>query len=105
MANIILFVFFILNSLLGLLSIAIIAAAILSWLVAFNVVNPRNGFVYQVMAFLEAVTRPVLYPVQRMIPSLGGVDISPIIVLLLISGIRSYLLPALMSALLAAVPA
>jgi|SRR5579859_58400 len=93
------FVAFIIDSLLNLLSLAIIVSAILSWLVAFDVINLRNRMVYNVASFLDAVTRPVLRPVQRIIPALGGVDISPIIVLLVIQGIRQYLLPAAFSAL------
>ena len=81
------------QGLLQLLIIAIIASAVLSWLVAFNVINLRNQFVYGVARFLDAVTRPVLRPVQRFIPPLGGVDISPIIVILVLSAAQNYLLP------------
>ena len=63
---------------------AIIISAILSWLVAFDVINLRNRFVANVAHFLDAVTRPILRPIQRIIPPLGGVDISPIIAILLI---------------------
>lgn len=87
------FLYFVLDGLLGLLVLAIIISAILSWLVAFDVINLRNRFVYNIAHFLDAVTRPVLRPVQKVIPPLGGVDISPIIVLLLIQGFRSYILP------------
>lgn len=87
------FLYFIVSSLLELLIWAIIISAILSWLVAFDVINLRNRFVYNVSRFLEAVTRPVLAPFQRIIPSLGGVDISPIIVILILQGILRYLLP------------
>ncbi|MGA0606129.1 YggT family protein [Phenylobacterium sp. VNQ135] len=87
------FVYFILDSLLGLLILAIIVSAILSWLVAFNVINLRNQFVYGVVRFLDAVTRPVLAPFQKVIPPLGGVDISPIIAILVLQGIKLYLLP------------
>lgn len=97
------FVFFILNALLQLLVFALIANAILSWLVAFDVINLRNQFVYNVARFLDAVSRPVLAPFQRIIPNLGGVDISPIIAILVISGIQNYLLPAAHGALLGAV--
>jgi len=62
----------------------IIAAAILSWLVAFDVVNLRNRFVYQVARFLEAATEPLMAPFRRIIPSLGGLDVSPIVVILLL---------------------
>jgi len=62
----------------------IIAAAILSWLVAFNVVNTRNDVVRSIGRFLEAVTEPALRPIRRMLPNLGGIDVSPIILLLII---------------------
>jgi YggT family protein len=94
MAAIINFVFFILGALGQLLIWVIIISAVMSWLVAFDVINLRNRFVYSVARFLEAVTRPVMAPVQRIIPPLGGVDISPIIVILLLQGALSYLLPA-----------
>ena len=87
------FLYFIIDGLLGLLVVAIIISAILSWLVAFDVINLRNPAVYSVARFLDAVTRPILRPVQKIIPAIGGVDISPIIVLLVIQGIRQYLLP------------
>ncbi len=90
------FIYAILDGLLGLLVLAIIVSAILSWLVAFDVINLRNRVVYNIARFLDAVTQPVLRPVQRIIPSLGGVDISPIIVLLVIQAFRSYLLPQIL---------
>ena len=87
------FIYFILNSLLGLLVLALILNAVLSWLVAFDVINLRNRFVAQFARFLVAVTEPVLRPFRRFIPVLGGVDITPIIVILIIQGVRGYLLP------------
>ena len=90
------FLYFVLDGLHGLLVLAIIISAILSWLVAFDAINLRNRFVYNVAHFLDAVTRPILRPVQKVIPPLGGVDISPIIVLLLIQGFRSYILPLIL---------
>ena len=78
------FLYFIVSSLLSLLIFAIFANAILSWLVAFDVINLRNQVVYNIAKFLDAVTRPILAPFQRIIPPLGGVDISPIIVLLIL---------------------
>ncbi|HYS48306.1 MAG TPA: YggT family protein [Xanthobacteraceae bacterium] len=62
----------------------VIAAAILSWLVAFNVVNTRNPFVAAVGEFLYRVTEPVLRPIRNFLPNLGGIDISPIILFLII---------------------
>ena len=82
--------------------LAIIVSAVLSWLVAFDVINLRNPMVYNVARFLDAVTRPILRPVQKVIPAIGGVDISPIIVLLVIQGIRLYLLPLVFGPVIAA---
>ena len=62
----------------------IIAAAIMSWLIAFNVVNTRNQFVAAVAEFLYRITEPALAPIRRFMPNLGGLDISPIILILLI---------------------
>jgi YggT family protein len=90
------FIYFVIDGLLGLLVLAIIIGAILSWLVAFDVINLRNRFVYNVAHFLDAVTRPLLAPVQKIIPPLGGVDISPIIVLLVIQAFRQYILPQML---------
>ena len=90
------FVFFIIGALLSLLWWAIIISAVLSWLVAFDIINLRNRAVYQISTFLDRVTGPVLRPFQRIIPPLGGVDISPIVVLLIITGVRAILLPALL---------
>lgn len=95
MAPIIHLVFFILNALLDLLWWAIVISAILSWLFAFDVINRRNQFVYNVASFLDRVTDPILAPFRRIIPSIGGVDISPIIVLLLLRGIQIFIMPAL----------
>ncbi len=70
----------------------IIAAAIFSWLYAFNVVNSRNQFVGAIGNFLFRATEPVLGPIRRALPDLGGIDISPIVVLLVIFFLRQFLL-------------
>jgi YggT family protein len=62
----------------------LIAQAVLSWLIAFNVVNTRNQFVAMVWDFLYRITEPALGPIRRMLPNLGGIDISPVILILLI---------------------
>lgn len=87
------FVIYVLQQIIGLMIFAIIAAAVLSWLVAFNVINIRHPIARQVVSFLEAVTRPILWPFQRIIPPLGGVDITPIIAIIVLQGISGYLLP------------
>ncbi len=62
----------------------LIAAAVLSWLVAFNVVNTRNQVVAMLGEFLFRITEPVLRPIRSMMPNLGGIDVSPVILILLI---------------------
>lgn len=69
---------------LHLYSYVIIATAILSWLLAFDVVNFRNDLVRSVWNFLNALTEPLLRPIRRILPNLGGIDVSPIILLLLL---------------------
>lgn len=69
----------------------LIASAIFSWLYAFNVVNPRNQVVGMIADFLYRATDPVLRPLRRVLPDLGGIDISPIIVLLIIYFLRIFL--------------
>ena len=69
----------------------LIGSAIFSWLYAFNVINSSNQFVNAIGTFLYNVTEPLLRPIRRVMPDLGGIDISPIIVLLLIFFLRSLL--------------
>jgi YggT family protein len=69
----------------------LIASAVLSWLIAFNVVNTRNQFVSTVWDFLYRITEPALRPIRNMLPNLGGIDISPIILLLAIFFIQSVI--------------
>ncbi|MGB9365054.1 MAG: YggT family protein [Xanthobacteraceae bacterium] len=77
----------------------LIAAAVLSWLIAFNVVNTRSPVVSAIAEFLYRITEPVLRPVRSMLPSLGGIDISPIIVILIIFFIQSVIIPNIAKAL------
>ena len=70
----------------------LIASAILSWLVAFNVVNVRNPIVGQIGDFLYRITEPALRPIRRFLPNLGGIDISPIILVLLLFFIRNLVI-------------
>lgn len=82
------FIFAVISGILSLLVFAIIASAILSWLVAFNVINIRHPVAHAFVRTLDAVTRPVLAPFQRFIPSLGGVDISPVVAIIVIQAAR-----------------
>ena len=69
----------------------LIASVVLSWLVAFNVVNTRNRFVWTVGDFLHRITEPALRPIRNAMPNLGGVDISPVILILLLYFARDLL--------------
>ena len=75
----------------------VIAMAIFSWLVAFNVVNTRNHVVAMIGDFLYRITEPALRPIRNVLPNLGGIDISPVILFLIIVFIRYvialYILP------------
>ena len=74
-----------------LLAILTTIAAVFSWLYAFNVINPRNQFVASIGQFLYSVTEPALRVIRRYIPSFGGIDISPIVLLLLLYLVRQIL--------------
>jgi YggT family protein len=77
--------------LLRVLSYIIIAQAIISWLVAFNVINTTNDFVRSFLTALDRITEPLYRPIRRILPDFGGIDFSPIVVLLLISVSRILL--------------
>jgi YggT family protein len=69
----------------------IIAQAILSWLVAFNVINTYNDFVRSFLNALDRITEPLYRPIRKILPDFGGLDFSPMVVLLLIYVIRILL--------------
>jgi len=69
----------------------VIASAVLSWLVAFNVVNTSNRVVYAIGDTLYRLTEPALRPIRRILPNLGAVDISPIVLLLILWFAQSVL--------------
>ncbi len=77
----------------------LIANAVLSWLLAFNVVNPRSPVVGAIAQFLYAITEPILGPIRRMLPNFGTIDISPIVAILIIFFIQSVIIPNLYNAL------
>jgi YggT family protein len=83
--------FQILDVLLQVLMWIIIIQAILSWLVAFNVINTHNDFVRSFLHALDRLTRPLYRPIRRLLPDFGGIDFSPIVVILLIYVIRILL--------------
>ena len=84
-------VFGVIDLLLRVASYTIIAQAILSWLVAFNVINTHSDFVRTFLNALERITEPLYRPIRRILPDFGGIDFSPIVVLLLIYVLRILL--------------
>ncbi|MAJ24527.1 MAG: hypothetical protein CMP36_03350 [Rickettsiales bacterium] len=69
----------------------LIIQAILSWLVAFGIVNTQSNFVNMIGSFLYKVTEPLLRPIRRLLPEFGGVDISPVILIILLIFFRNLL--------------
>ena len=70
----------------------VIAAVVFSWLVAFNVVNTRNQVVAMLGDFLWRITEPALRPIRAVLPNLGGIDISPVILILIIFLIENIII-------------
>jgi YggT family protein len=93
MASLLLNILSFISFLLWLYIYVLIAWAVLSWLLAFNVVNTRHPVVNTIAEFLYRITEPVLRPIRRRLPNLGGIDISPIIVWLIILFIVWVILP------------
>lgn len=84
-------VFDIVIMLLWVLSWIIIGQAILSWLVAFNVINTHNDFVRTLLQALDRITAPLYRPIRKILPDFGGLDFSPLVVLLIIWGLQTLL--------------
>ena len=84
-------VFDVIDLLLQVLIYIIIAQAILSWLVAFNVINTYNDFVRSFLNALDRITAPFYRPIRRILPDFGGIDFSPLVVLLIIMALRMLL--------------
>jgi len=83
--------FQIVDVLLQVLMWIIVIQAILSWLVAFNVINTHNDFVRSFLRALDRITRPLYRPIRKILPDFGGIDFSPIVVILLIYVLRILL--------------
>jgi YggT family protein len=83
--------FALIDKILWLYTWAIIIVAVMSWLISFNVINIHNNMVRSVWNGLEAITEPALRQIRRFLPNLGGIDISPIILLLIVQFIQDLL--------------
>jgi YggT family protein len=77
-------IFFLLVELLEIYKWIVIAAVIVSWLIVFNVINTYNGFVRSLLHMLSALTEPVFRRIRKIIPAMGGLDLSPIVVFVII---------------------
>ena len=74
----------------------LIASVVLSWLIAFNVINTGNRLVYEAQSFLYRVTEPLLRPIRNLLPNLGGIDLSPLVLILALYFVRDLLAEILM---------
>ncbi|MDO9336883.1 MAG: YggT family protein [Caulobacter sp.] len=81
-------IYWLINAIINLIIFTLIIQAVISWLVAFNVINLSHPVARQVVDFLDAVTAPMLRPLRRIVPRLGGVDLSPIVLILLLGFVR-----------------
>ena len=88
-------IFFLVDSVINIYIWLIIINAILSWLVAFNVLNTQNRFVFTVLNATHQLTDPVLNKIRRFIPNLGSIDISPVVLILLLIFIRNLFIELL----------
>ena len=77
-------IFYLILQILKLYSYVVIANVLISWLIAFNILNTQNRFVYSILELSYRLTDPILNRIRRFLPNLGTLDISPIILLLLI---------------------
>jgi YggT family protein len=81
-------VYNLLNTVISIYIWLLIASVVLSWLIAFNVVSTGNRFVYEVRDFLYRITEPLLRPIRNLLPNLGGIDISPVVLILALYFVR-----------------
>lgn len=92
--------FWLIDQVIGFYITLVIVQVVLSWLVAFNVINTRNRFVYLVGNFLYRITEPALKPIRRVLPNLGGMDLSPVVLILGLYFLRVLLLRDIMPILI-----
>jgi YggT family protein len=92
--------FWLIDQVIGLYITLVIVQVVLSWLVAFNVINTGNRFVYMVGDFLYRITEPALKPIRRLLPTMGGMDLSPVVLILGLYFLRVLLLRDILPAFL-----
>ena len=79
------------STVIGLYMWAVIISIVLTWLVQFNVINTSNRLVHQIGDFLYRITDPVLRPIRQVVPSIGGIDLSPLIVILILGFLQQFI--------------
>ena len=87
------------SPILGLLIFMILVQVIMSWLISFNVINIRNQFVATIYHMLSRFVDPILAPIQRILPSFGGLDLSPVVAILFLQWLQGFVLPRLFTVL------
>lgn len=83
--------YLLIDTVLGIFVWLLIAQAVLSWLIAFNVINTNNRAVYVIGDFLYRITEPLLRPIRGILPNFGGIDLSPMVLILLVFFVRNLL--------------
>lgn len=86
------------SQLISMYQFLIIAAVIMSWLIGFGIINPYNQIARAIWNFLQTITEPALRPIRAMLPDFGGIDISPIVLLLALQFIQHVVLTNVMKA-------
>ena len=79
------------STVIGLYMWAVIISVVLTWLVQFQVINTSNRFVYQIGDFLYRITEPALRPIRQVIPAIGGIDLSPLILILILGFLQQFI--------------
>jgi YggT family protein len=84
-----------LSGILSLLELIVVVAAVLSWLIAFDVINVRNRTVYQIVSMLDGVSDRLLFPIRRFLPTIAGMDFSPLVFIFLCGMVQQLLIAPL----------
>jgi YggT family protein len=93
------FLQYIVSSVISLLVIVLVVNAVMSWLIAFDVINLRNRMVYSISRTLDGISNPVLAPLRRIMPNMGGLDLSPVVTIIVLQAAGQYLVPWLFTPL------
>ena len=88
--------FYFVNPVLNIILLIVFIGVVMSWLINFNVINTHNQFVYTIWRLTNGVTEPLLGPIRRVLPTLGGLDFSPIILILIIYFLKGFVVAQLL---------